>query len=324
MARSADESAAAEARRRRDEFHFDYGNQHQFEADVLRDCLIATHAFLSEIAGEMAADDALDSLTRAVFTKDVSPGAWRAVLEEYDGHLFSDLPMGQVFHDLNAYAYHGVALTSGATADEREAYIRGLLERASHFEALIPFAVWGIDGGDLSRTLMLAHGRWALDHGDAIEPQALAIFGGVSERRIRNMMSRTEALFSPKDGRIPADQALDWLRGKPKHFRPSLWQAQDPDEPLDLEPGRLEQVVFVPVGADGSFFHPGLKRQGVFLLGAGAEDIKVTKFEDALAELQAMVTPVWRRPAGRELWTRVQGIRWERMTMELLEEPPSG
>ncbi|HET7347959.1 MAG TPA: hypothetical protein VFJ10_11545, partial [Acidobacteriaceae bacterium] len=69
----------------------------------------------------------------------------------------------------------------------------------------------------------------------------------------------------------------------------------------DFEPGRLEQFVFVPIGADGSMFHPGLKRDGNFLLGAGTEDLRVGNFEEALAQLQAMVTPVWRRPTGREL-----------------------
>ena len=36
---------------------------------------------------------------------------------------------------------------------------------------------------------MLARNRWALDNMQPIEPAALAYFGGLSEGRVRNMMS---------------------------------------------------------------------------------------------------------------------------------------
>lgn len=100
-------SAAEEAERRRDHFHLDYGQEHQFEPDVLRDCVVATHRFLVEIAGEMAADAALDTLVREVFGCEVPQGGWLAHLGEHEGDLFSHLPMGEVFHDLNAHAYQG-------------------------------------------------------------------------------------------------------------------------------------------------------------------------------------------------------------------------
>jgi hypothetical protein len=319
MTADSGDEAAREARRRRDSFHIGYGEGHDFEADVLRDCLVATHRFLAEISGEMAADAALDALVGSVFGGKVAQGGWRDKLSEHEGELYSDLPMGQVFHDLNAYAHHGVVLSSEATPDERRETLRRLLEVAGAFVALIPLKEWNIDGSDLSRTLILARGRWALDNDCPIEAPALAAFGGVSEQRVRNMMSKTEGSLRSVSGRIPAKDALDWLRKRPKHFRLSVWLDQEPDALPGIAPGRLERVVFTPVAADGSVFHPGLRRKGFFLLGAEAEDLRVASFEEALEALQTMNTPVWRRPTGREHWTRVQGIHWERATMDDLE-----
>lgn len=312
-----------EAEQHKARFHLDYGKDGQFESDVLRACIEATHTFLSEIGGHAAADAAVDAFVERVFGERCTRGAWRDQLDEHESEIFSSCAMGQVFHDLNAYAHEGIALTSEPDVEEREAYIHGLIKAAEQFEKLVPFREWSIKGGDLSRTLMLARGRWALDHGQPIEPPALAAFGGVTERRIRNMMSRTEALFSPKDGGVPADQALDWLRSRPKYFRPSFWTVQKPDEPWEVQPGRLDDVLFVPVGADGSVFHPALKRDGHFLLGAEAEDHLVADYHEALVELQAMVTPVWRRPTASARWTRVRGVRWERMTMGELQATTS-
>ena len=39
-------------------------------------------------------------------------------------------------------------------------------------------------------------------------------------------------------------------------------------------------------------------------------------FEAALERLQRMILPVWRRPTTLDHWTRVQGVRWERMTLD--------
>ncbi len=146
--------AAQEARRRRDSFHVEYGEGRDFEADVLRDCLVATHRFLAEIAGEMPADAALDVLVGSVFGGKVAQGGWRDKLSEHEGELYSDLAMGQVFHDLNAYAHHGVVLSSGATVEERRETLQHLLDVAGRFFTLIPLKEWSIDGSDLSHTLM--------------------------------------------------------------------------------------------------------------------------------------------------------------------------
>lgn len=138
---------AEEADRRRDDFHLDYGSVRDFEVNVLRECIVATHRFLSEIASEISADAALDAFAKDVFGGEVPQGGWQEKLNHHDGDLYSDLRMGQVFHDLNAYAHNGVALISGATPEERRDYIRGLIEGAEAFGALIPFKEWGIEGG---------------------------------------------------------------------------------------------------------------------------------------------------------------------------------
>lgn len=309
-----------EATRRRTTFHYDFGQQGDFAADVLRDCLIASHRFVADIVGDEPADAGFDAMIGCIFEREVKEHGWEGALHESDGQLYSDLVMGQVFHDLNAYAHEGIALNGGATTEQRRELLGRLIERAERFYARIPFKLWGIAGKDLEKTMLLARGRWALDNGEPIEPRALAIFAGVSLQRIRNMMSKTEALLPSVRGRVPAKDALNLLRHRLKSFRPSVWQEQETFDDLPaVSAGRLEEVVFAPIGADGSVFHPGLRRDGKYMVGDDAEDLEFEDFGVALDELQRMVTPVWRRPTPQGLWTRVRGVRWERMTMEDLE-----
>lgn len=314
------EETAAESVRRRSRFHDDYGSSGSAEADTLRECLIASHRFVAEIVGGEVADAGFDAMIAEFFVDDVRALGWREALLENDGMLYSELPAGQLFHDLHAYACDGIALMGTSSSEARRGFIVRMLDRAEKLVARIPFELWGIDDGDLGRTMLLAKGRWALDNGEPIEARALAIFGGVTERRIRNMISKTEGLLPNDNGRIPAREALDWLRLRPATFRPSVWKEQDAFEDLvrDDEPP-LERVFFVPVGQDGSVFHPGLARDGIFRIGAGADDIVVEGFESALERLQRMILPVWRRPTAQDHWTRVQGVRWERMTLNDLE-----
>ena len=313
-------TAPGEAGKRRDRFHDDFGDEGDFAGDVLRDCLVASHRFVAEIVGREAADTGFDAMIGCFYAHDVKEQGWNGALLDNDGGLYSDLVMGQVFHDLNAYAYEGIALNGGASTEDRRELLARLIGHAERFHSLVPFKPWGIEGGDLERTMLLTRGRWALDNDETIEAPALAIFGGVSEQRIRNMMSKTEKLFSNVGGRIPAKEALRWLRHKPESFRPSIWKDQETFDDLPgIAAGSLAQVFFVPVGSDGSVFHPGLMRDGRFLLGGEADDLVAEDFEAALGQLQGMVTPVWRRPTQRGLWTRVQGVRWERMTMDELQ-----
>jgi len=94
-------------------------------------------------------------------------------------------------------------------ADEREENLGKRSTTLSNFSWRRP-RLNGISRQKATSTalLLMARNRWALDHGQPIEPAALSVFGGVSEGRIRNMMSGEKRIFSPWRARIPAQRSL--------------------------------------------------------------------------------------------------------------------
>lgn len=167
----------------------------------------------------------------------------------------------------------------------------------------------------------LANARLALDTNQMLSPDALARLAGVTEGSIRNAMSGKSRRFDPVDGRIKSDEALAYLAERPSDFTPTIWVSKqkverEPD-PEENSPGL--NVVFVPVSADGSVFHPGLTRSGKFTVGPKDNERKVSSFEEALSILQAAPAPNWRRPNNNGHWGNVLGVRWERKTTDELE-----
>jgi hypothetical protein len=71
---------------------------------------------------------------------------------------------------------------------------------------------------------------------------------------------------------------------------------------------------------DRTLFHPGLEKDGFYIVGESGSERKFTEFEEALRALQAMLIPTWRRPTEKGRWTQVRGIDWRRMDKkELLD-----
>lgn len=297
----------------RTQFHELYGSGHDFEGATLAEIVVRLGDVARDIVGAEVADTAFATLTRKLGYALVKDADWQSVLRQ---DSFGDAycwPMGERLHDLNAYAYWGIALNGGRTSEERETRLRLAIEEVAAFMAKIPFEAWGISPADAGRTLHLAQGRYALDTGRAIDAATLGLLGDVSERRIRNMMAGKERVFTPDgDGRIPASEALQWLLGRSKGFKPSVWRDQNTFEDLAARPAEVDDVVFVPVAADNSVFHPGLARDGRFGIGRGRTEMQCDTFEEAVAVLQKMVEPVWQRPTPRGLWTTVVGARWAR------------
>jgi len=52
---------------------------------------------------------------------------------------------------------------------------------------------------------------------------------------------------------------------------------------------------------------------GKFMIGANGEEVPHTTFEEALACLQSMATPRWRRPNDAGNWGIVSGRDWKRV-----------
>ncbi|MCA1336872.1 hypothetical protein [Pseudooceanicola marinus] len=177
--------------------------------------------------------------------------------------------------------------------------------------------------GEMSRVVNLALSRHALDTGfsyddtgeetlGVVDIGSLAIFGGVTEGRIRNILSSGDGGLEKVGQRVTAVSAATWLKGR-KEFFASIWQLPDEVAPEAPSPDFAEEVVFVPVAADGSHFHPGLARGGKFMIGAKGEEVQYPSFDEALAALQKMATPRWRRPNEVGNWGSVSGRDWKRI-----------
>lgn len=271
--------------------------------------------YLGRIVSPDVADAAMGRIMEAFGWKAESAD-WHDVLQENEAYCFSEWPMGQNLHDLTAYAYFGIVLD--ATEEDSEDQIVELLgtqvAEANAFIALSPLEAWlGQERSpQLETIVMLACNRWALDTHKAVEPTALAIFGGISEGRVRNMMSGAKRTFSNDEGKIPAAEALAWLAGRPEFWN-SIWREQRlPRYGVRHRPP-LDAPVFVPVARDGSVFHPGLHRGGGFTIGPKGDEIQVDDLEEALHQLQCMPTPYWRRPNEAGTWGLVGGVRWQRL-----------
>jgi hypothetical protein len=303
-------------------FHEQYGNDLDAGA-TLADIVIASRDYLARIIGESAADAAMAHFVKSVVEtageKLSEPSAWRDALEAAKPYCFSEWPLGQRLHDLVAYAVYGIVLEGSDDAGQRAKHLEQAVKEAEEFLQATPAAQWGISpNSDLHHLVRLASNRWALDNGRPLDPAALAEFGGVTEGRIRNLMSGPKRAFSSVDGRIPAHEALAWLSGRPEFWN-SIWRDQSlPQYGVKRRPP-LKQVVFVPVARDGSPFHPGLKRGGGYTIGEKGEESQVAEFDAALVELHRMPVPYWRRPNTNGNWGIVAGVRWARLDASDLE-----
>ncbi len=158
----------------------------------------------------------------------------------------------------------------------------------------------------------LAQARHTLDTGSGtLSPYSLATLAKLSVGRVQNLMAGKDAVLTPINGRIRVDEAAAWLANR-HAFWPSIWQA--PRQLLEAA-----DKVRVPVAADGSIFHPALRRRNGFMVGEkGAERIVAT-FDAALDALCSMPEPRWRRPNPQGNWGIVKGVGWTFKTLSELE-----
>ena len=298
----------------REDFHqFLYGTGHDFEGLTLIEIVLGAASLLSEMVGAEPTNAGFAALTRALGYELTDNAKWTEALREQAWGDAFGWPIGERLHSLNAFAYYGIALNGGRNAADREKLLRQEIETVVAFMAKVPFAAWGIDPGDACRTINRAQARFDLDTGQDIEPSALAALGNVTERRIRNMMAGKDRVFEPHDGKIPASEALSWLRNRTDEYRPSCWREQNTFEDLAEQGPEIEDALFVPVAGDNSVFHPGLARDGLFTIGRGKREQNFKDYDDAVAALQKLRTPAWLRPTASGTWTSVAAARWARL-----------
>jgi hypothetical protein len=312
MRRSSEINAAERA----EIFHEQYGNEIDAGA-TLADIVIAAGDYLRRIVGDGDADAAMTRMVEGVVSTSGqtirNPSEWRGALDESRSSCFSEWPIGAKLHDLAAYAIYGIFLDDSEDGDQLAAEIEHLVTEAREFLDATPVAHWKLPANnDLVRLVRLASNRWALDNGRPIEPSALAEFGGVSEGRIRNLMSGPKRAFASEDGLVPAREALTWLSEREEYWN-SIWREQRMPRYETDQTAPLTQAVFVPVARDGSIFHPGLSRGTGYTIGEKGDEMQVADFNDALMQLQRMRVPHWRRPNDVGNWGIVSGVRWVRI-----------
>lgn len=277
--------------------------------------------FLSEI---VKAEDAGEGMKRLIGTLADGKDDWREGLETNFSGAFSEWPLGQMLHNLSAYAHYGIDIEAREHEDEVivAKRLRSMVETADRFLAMCPLDTWlGQDRErQLEVTILMAAGRWALDHDRPIEPEALALLGCVKMSRMRNMISGKSPKLPRENGLVPAKPAMDWLK-KGDRFCTSIWRTARPNYDGVVTTYTYAQPVFVPMARDNSIFHHGLERRGTFTIGEKGSETHVPDFGEALRILQEMPDPAWRRPprGGRGGWSIVRGISWARMSQEELD-----
>ena len=309
-----------DARSRRDAFYgmgFSEGNSgdHWDYNVAINDLLSQSLENVEGLMGEIAVEP-LYALVRAADGDHSEAGSWREAIKT--STVGMNLPISNRIDEAFLYGYSGVTQEK-VPFDGRADYIADLVAEVSAFAARSDVQV--LNGGDnaIVRIANLATSRHALDTGRGeVDVPSLAILGKVSEGRIRNLLSEADGPFERgPGGGIGALGALSWLQ-KRKGFMDSIWAQDDPraTEPSveeDTSPVDPDHAMFVPVARDGSLFNPDLVRDGRYQIGAKGEEQHFTDFTDALAALNAMPTPRWRRPNAQGNWGIVSGVAWQRV-----------
>ncbi len=254
---------------------------------------------LQRIMGEARIAEAFAQLTR-------STDNWEEAVGETDFYLESQL--GSSLANLSAYAVFGL-VGHGFLTDQQ---IRATLQTVEDLLRDCPPEHWlpDADVEPLLPTTLMARARWNLDGGAGLDPEGLALLGGVKLTRIRNMMSGNSPEL-PKDvmGLIANEAARSWLE-KRDCFLPTTVPTTDA---VSEDRGTSIEAIFVPVARDGSIFTPDLKRNGGYQVGDKGSEEKYSTYDEALARLQSMPTAKWRRPNENGHWGIVSAIEWRRV-----------
>lgn len=282
----------------------------QWYAELLHNAL----EYVEGLVGAEHATKPLLDLVAPVAANGGDGGAdWRSVMEDVlsAGMVW---PMSERINHAGLYGLYGVTPEFVATTD-RSTWIADLVAAVSTFAERADVQALGNGENAILRIANVSRSRLALDLGEGeVDVRSMSILGGVSEGRVRNLMAGGEpTLERGAHGGITAISALAWLQ-KRQDFLASIWM-EDEESPVSekatpVDPSRM---IFVPVARDGSTFHPGLRRSGVYQIGAKGDERHFEGFEEALTALNAMPIPRWRRPNEHGNWGIVSGVAWQRV-----------
>lgn len=246
----------------------------------------------------------------------VEGGDWRELVEEPGN--YGEWRLGSGLIGLLGYAVFG--LVHGAPGSAAEANLSKTLTQARALIDGCAVEGWleGDERGVLRATVIMAEGRQDFDARRSVTPEALALLGSVKFSRIRNMISgSTPDLPRDEAGKVHHEPAAAWLTKRDAFF-PTIWSNTSAEVP-DMMAPPLEAPIFVPVARDGSIFHPGLHRNGVYTIGPRDTPAQIEDFDEALVALQHADVASWRRPNLKGNWGLVSAVEWRRMDRAELE-----
>lgn len=288
--------------------------------EFLEESIIEATEQISRIAaalyGEGPANAAMSALIDPIFGRWKKAG-WLALLEENANGIYSKTPSGQLLHDLTAYADYGVVLGLCRTVEQRQAVIGAEVEQGLTLLQLVGKLLRDEKSTPIWRIVTKAHARWKLDHGEPLTREDLVLLSGLAEQSVRNRLAEKNSGIRGSIDHVEAESALQWLSSQ-KKFVSSLWRYQDDTDTIENLETAIAEPLFVPVAPDRTIFHPGLRKDGVYLVGDTGSERSFETFDEALQALHEMLVPTWRRPTEKGRWTQVRGIDWRRVDREEL------
>lgn len=165
--------------------------------------------------------------------------------------------------------------------------------------------------GVLAGLLGHASARLKVDQDERLAMSEIALLTGKRDATITTTAYRKVFPTYEEGGKRYAEvvDVLPWLEANGYVPTQGIDYHDIPERARDLE----DEFLFVPVARDGSVFAPSCAAGGRHTIGPKGQEQKFDDFLDALAELQRMDTPRWRRPSPKGIPSIVTGVRFERM-----------
>ncbi|WP_220432327.1 hypothetical protein [Falsirhodobacter xinxiangensis] len=312
------------AEERRDDWRdglFAHGDDHEFwdYAQWLHEIFLNALTYVEDLVGAEAAAGPLRALVEpfAQITGLSYAETWQEAASDTLG-VGAELPISGRIWLAKLYGFHGVTPKEVPVAD-RPAWISELVREVTTFAGRPDVKDLAAGRNAIVLIANIAQSRHALDFGDGeVDIGSMAILGGVTEGRVRNLLSGATAQLErgPGGGVLPMS-ALAWLQRR-DGFLQSIWADDEPengnaDDPKGNVAPVSGELMFVPVARDGSMFGPDLARGGQFQIGAKGDERHFPTFDEALAALNEMPVPRWRRPNEHGHWGIVSGTTWQRI-----------
>jgi hypothetical protein len=167
--------------------------------------------------------------------------------------------------------------------------------------------------GILSELASLAAARFKADTGERLTMGEIAQLLDVREATVVTNAHRKNFVSVEEDNRRYAEPAdvLPWM--VKNGYRPTAKDANATESEPQLKTADKDNMLFVPVARDGTWFSPETSSGGRYTIGAKGEERKFVDYFEALKELVRMPTPRWRRKNTNGIPGIVSGVRFDRI-----------